>query len=55
MRRDVPAVVARISRDLFFDDFDSHAARIDGPVAPDFDETLYAPALARTPPSLAAE
>ncbi|MGL4290579.1 MAG: SidA/IucD/PvdA family monooxygenase, partial [Phreatobacter sp.] len=54
-RRDIPAVVARISRDLFFDDFEAHHQRITAPVAPDFDETLYAAAVWRGPSRVAAE
>jgi cation diffusion facilitator CzcD-associated flavoprotein CzcO len=46
MRRDIPSVVAQISRDLFLADLDLHQRRITGPVAPDFDETLYRGALA---------
>jgi cation diffusion facilitator CzcD-associated flavoprotein CzcO len=45
MKRGIPAVVAQISRDLFLDDFDHHARRMTGPVAADFDETLFASAL----------
>ncbi|MFM0324286.1 SidA/IucD/PvdA family monooxygenase [Caballeronia glebae] len=42
MRRDIPAVVRRISRDLFHADFDAHAARLNADVPADFDATLYA-------------
>jgi cation diffusion facilitator CzcD-associated flavoprotein CzcO len=42
MRRDIPAVVRRISRDLFHADIDAHAARLDADVPADFDATLYA-------------
>lgn len=45
IRRDVPAVVSRISRDLFLDDLDAHERRITGTVAPDFEEGLYAGAV----------
>ncbi|MBS7703773.1 NAD(P)-binding domain-containing protein [Chelatococcus asaccharovorans] len=44
-KRDIPAVVAGISRDLFLDDLDVHEARIFQPVAPDFDLSFYARAL----------
>jgi cation diffusion facilitator CzcD-associated flavoprotein CzcO len=43
MKRGLPAVVARISRDLFLADLDSHAHRMTGDVAPDFGPELYAP------------
>nr|WKF61299.1 FAD-dependent urate hydroxylase [Paraburkholderia busanensis] len=42
MKRDIPAVVQRISRDLFLADLDAHEARIHAEIAADFDETLYA-------------
>lgn len=42
MKRDIPAVVSRISRDLFLADLDRHEARLNGDVPPDFSETLYA-------------
>jgi cation diffusion facilitator CzcD-associated flavoprotein CzcO len=47
MKRGVPAVVARISRDLFLGDLDLHRRRLAADVAPDFAEALYAPALRR--------
>jgi len=47
MRRDIPAVVARVSRDLFLADLDLHHQRMTGPVAADFDEALYRGALAQ--------
>lgn len=47
MRRGVPAIVARISRDLFLADLDLHRGRLTADVAPDFGEPLYAPALWR--------
>ncbi|MBR8834480.1 MAG: NAD(P)/FAD-dependent oxidoreductase [Stigonema ocellatum SAG 48.90 = DSM 106950] len=43
IKRDVPAVVGRISHDLFFADWPLHEARITGDIAPDFDASLYAP------------
>ncbi|WP_428535017.1 NAD(P)-binding domain-containing protein [Rhodopila sp.] len=42
MRRDIPLVAARISRDLFLADLDSHQARMAGTVAADFPEQAYA-------------
>jgi cation diffusion facilitator CzcD-associated flavoprotein CzcO len=54
-KRDIPAVVARISRDLFFDDLASHEARINGSIAEDFAADLYAPAVWRSPQHAAAE
>jgi len=54
-RRDIPGVVARISRDLFLDDLPSHEARINAPIADDFEPALYAPAMWRAPSAVAAE
>ncbi|UGY17377.1 SidA/IucD/PvdA family monooxygenase [Bradyrhizobium septentrionale] len=54
-RRDIPAVVARISRDLFLDDLPAHEARINGSIADDFGAELYAPAVWRPPEYVAAE
>jgi cation diffusion facilitator CzcD-associated flavoprotein CzcO len=45
MRRDIPLVTARISRDLFMADLDSHEKRMTGTVAADFPETAYASAV----------
>ncbi|MEW6344332.1 MAG: NAD(P)-binding domain-containing protein [Paraburkholderia sp.] len=42
MRRDIPAVVQRISRDLFLADLDAHVARMNGEVRADFEASLYA-------------
>jgi FAD-dependent urate hydroxylase len=47
MKRGLPAVAARISRDLFFADFPAHQQRLKGDVAAEFAETLYAPAVWR--------
>ena len=47
MKRGVAAIVARISRDLFFADLDAHQRRMTADVAPEFTEELYAPALWR--------
>ena len=41
MRRGVPAIVGRISRDLFLADLDLHRRRLTADVAPDFGEELY--------------
>ncbi|WP_229163888.1 hypothetical protein [Bradyrhizobium altum] len=54
-KRDIPAVVARISRDLFLADLAAHEARINGPIADDFGAELYAPAVWRPPEHVAAE
>ncbi|MFD1703548.1 NAD(P)-binding domain-containing protein [Methylopila henanensis] len=55
VKRDVPGVVAQISRDLFLADLDAHAARIAGEVPPDFEPSLYAPLLGSRSGVLAAE
>ena len=47
MRRGVPAIVARIGRDLFLADLDRHRDRLTADVAPDFGEGLYAAAVWR--------
>ena len=47
MRRGVPAIVARISRDLFLADLDVHRRRLAADVAPEFDEALYRDAATR--------
>ena len=47
MKRDIPAIVARISNDLFLADIDAHARRMTSDVAPDFQEAAYAAALHR--------
>jgi cation diffusion facilitator CzcD-associated flavoprotein CzcO len=44
IKRGLPAVTARISRDLFFADFPVHQQRLGGDVASEFPEALYAPA-----------
>jgi cation diffusion facilitator CzcD-associated flavoprotein CzcO len=54
-KRDIPSVVARISRDLFLADLPAHERRINGPVAADFDAALYASAIWRSPQHAAAE
>lgn len=41
MRRDIPAVIAAISRDLFLDDLEHHATRMTTPVPPEFGEDAY--------------
>jgi cation diffusion facilitator CzcD-associated flavoprotein CzcO len=55
LRKGVPAVVARISRDLFFADFEEHQKRFETDIPPDFDESLYASAIWRQPADAAAE
>ncbi|KAA0999689.1 NAD(P)/FAD-dependent oxidoreductase [Paraburkholderia panacisoli] len=42
MKRDIPAVVRRISRDLFLADLASHTERLAAYVAADFNESAYA-------------
>jgi cation diffusion facilitator CzcD-associated flavoprotein CzcO len=42
MRRDIPTIVAAISRDLFAADAPAHEARMFGDVPPDFPAELYA-------------
>jgi hypothetical protein len=54
-KRDIPSVVARISRDLFLADLAAHQERINGSVAEDFDAALYASAVWRSPQYAAAE
>ncbi|KJC59944.1 monooxygenase [Bradyrhizobium sp. LTSPM299] len=54
-KRDIPAIVARISRDLFLADLTAHEARINGTIAEDFAPELYAPAVWRPPQHVAAE
>ncbi|MCW5313038.1 SidA/IucD/PvdA family monooxygenase [Nostoc sp. KVJ3] len=49
IRRDVPAIVSRISHDLFFKDWAHHEARITGDIAPDFEDSLYATAVWKQP------
>lgn len=49
MRREIPAVVQRISRDLLLADLPLHAQRMAADVAPDFGPELYASAVWRTP------
>ncbi len=47
MKRDIPGVTARISRDLFHADLPAHTTRMMGDVAPDFGPELYAGAIGR--------
>lgn len=54
IRRDVPAVVARISRDLFLADLGHHEQRITSSIDPEFSEQLYASAVRRAE-NIAAE
>jgi len=54
IRRDVPAIVQRISHDLFFGDWELHKARITSDnIAPDFEELLYANAVWKQPAKVA--
>jgi len=45
MKRGLPAVTARISRDLFFADFPAHSQRLTSDIAPEFQPDLYAAAV----------
>ncbi|MFL5288653.1 MAG: NAD(P)-binding domain-containing protein [Rhodopila sp.] len=45
MRRDLPLVAARISRDLFLADLDHHEKRMNGSIAADFPPEVYAKAV----------
>jgi cation diffusion facilitator CzcD-associated flavoprotein CzcO len=45
MKRDIPLVAGRISRDLFLADIDSHEHRITGSIAADFPDEIYASAI----------
>jgi cation diffusion facilitator CzcD-associated flavoprotein CzcO len=45
MRRDIPLVTSRISRDLFMADLGSHEQRMTGTIAADFPEEAYASAI----------
>jgi cation diffusion facilitator CzcD-associated flavoprotein CzcO len=54
-KRDIPAIVARISRDLFLADLASHEERINGSIAEDFSTDLYSSAVWRSPCHVAAE
>lgn len=54
-RRDIPAIVARISRDLFLADLDAHGQRINGTIAEDFGRELYAASVWNPSRSIAAE
>ncbi|MGH7029345.1 MAG: hypothetical protein ACREE9_20350, partial [Stellaceae bacterium] len=49
MKRGLPAVTRRISRDLFFADFPTHAQRLIADVAAEFPEALYAAAVWKRP------
>jgi cation diffusion facilitator CzcD-associated flavoprotein CzcO len=45
MKRDIPLVTARISRDLFLADLEHHEQRMTGTIAADFPEAAYASAI----------
>ncbi|MCC8394598.1 NAD(P)-binding domain-containing protein [Paraburkholderia sp. MMS20-SJTR3] len=47
MKRDIPAVIRRISEDLFIEDLDAHEARMSGPVPADFEPSFYADSVYR--------
>jgi cation diffusion facilitator CzcD-associated flavoprotein CzcO len=49
MRRDIPLVTARISRDLFLADLDSHEQRMTGSIAADFPDEAYTSAVWKPP------
>jgi hypothetical protein len=49
MRRDIPLVTGRISRDLFLADLDSHERRMTGTIAADFPDDAYASAVWKPP------
>ncbi|ALL70246.1 Oxidoreductase (plasmid) [Paraburkholderia caribensis MBA4] len=53
MKRDIPAVVRRISRDLFLADIDLHAKRLAADVPPEFYESAYASSVWRSETSSA--
>lgn len=55
IRRDVPEIVRRISRDLFLADLPQHEARITGSFAPEFEGAIYASSIWRAPETQAAE
>ncbi len=54
MKRDIPAVIARISADLFAADLDAHAARMSGEVPADFPAEAYAHRIWRHAPATLA-
>jgi cation diffusion facilitator CzcD-associated flavoprotein CzcO len=54
-KRDIPAIVARISRDLFLADLAAHEQRINGTIVEDFAPDLYASAVWQSPHNVAAE
>jgi cation diffusion facilitator CzcD-associated flavoprotein CzcO len=49
MRRDIPLVTTRISRDLFLADLASHEQRMNGTIAADFPDEAYASAIWKPP------
>lgn len=55
IRRDVPEILRRISRDLFLTDLDQHETRITGNFAPEFDPAIYANSIWQAPETQAAE
>lgn len=49
MKRDIPAVIRRISEDLFLDDLELHEARMNADVPADFEPSLYSESVWREP------
>ncbi len=54
-KRDIPAIVSRISRDLFLADLDAHEQRINATIPEDFSRELYAASIWTSPHGIAAE
>ena len=54
-KRDIPAIVGRISRDLFLADLDAHEQRINADIAEDFSRDLYAASIWTSAHGIAAE
>jgi cation diffusion facilitator CzcD-associated flavoprotein CzcO len=54
-KRDIPAIVARISRDLFLADLAAHDDRINSAITEDFGVELYEKVVWQPPASVAAE
>lgn len=54
-KRDIAAIVSRISRDLFLADIEAHEERIDGALPEDFGRELYETAIWHASASVAAE
>ncbi|MDB5606873.1 MAG: hypothetical protein JWP25_3773 [Bradyrhizobium sp.] len=54
-KRDIPAIVTRIGRDLFLADLASHEERINGSIADDFNIDRYSSAIWQSPRHVVAE